>query len=301
MSTSMMTAQQSSTGRQPIPRIFWGIGILILAALVAIVWIARPAPPPVRSQTVLGLSADSLAIGPSAYLLAEIKDYRGYIEAERREYQDFLTRIYSIIGVLLAALSGILGFLGLRSLQDLRDKGFREIEQARDAIRQEVEAQMRHDLGRLVEEKLSEKEHLVTALQSLAAKQAVWDRARIRIIAPAAELAKMGEVELGYFGQAQLDTQPWQETEPIPDCDALIYVYQYAEGEGADPGLGKVLAALRGRRIPLIVYNYYHPAPLIDKADKAALDRYPFGVLANAPFTLIANTYDAITLHRRDA
>jgi hypothetical protein len=277
--------------------------LLVAASLVAMYGISQPAGAAEGSfrDPSLVISTDTLAAGPSAFLLAELTDYRRYIEVERREYQSFLTRVYATIGVLIAALAGGLTFLGIKTLSEVKRQSEEKIEQAQAEVLRQTEATLQAKLGELVDQKLSEKERLVTALEQLASRQAAWIGARLRIVAEGETLAKMKALEISYFRAAHAEVGepgPWQPGESVNGYQAIIYAYQPGEGAGSDACLVKeLLPSLQGLSMPLIVYNFYHPDPFVATSDKAALDQYPFGVLANSPFTLIANTYDAVTLN----
>ena len=275
---------------------------LVVAAICALYAISQTEPIQVIGQARSPvLSADTLVAGPSAYLLTELQQYRSFIEVERREYQQFLTRVYATIGVLIAALVGGLTFLGIKTLEDLKRKSGEKIEAVQAEIQAKTEAQMAAKLSELMEQKLGEKEHLVTALQQLASRQATWMGAKLRIIAQGESLPRIREYEAAYFqkaGAAVGEPGPWLPSEQPEDYQALMYAYPPEVANGSDAFLVEtLLPALRGKRVPLIVYNFYHPGSFIAKSDKTALDQYPFGVLANSPFTLIANTYDAVTLN----
>ncbi len=263
------------------------------------------------------VTSDTLPAWQTTYMLNEIKDYRRYIEKERQAYQDLLTRIYGAVGILIAAVAGIVGFFGIKTLQDLKAQSLVRIEQAKEEIEAKTRLQMAEQLSLLVQDKLSESTEVVAALLMLARKEAIWQGARIRVISRYEPyLTKMQAFEIRKLrnGGATVDDSDWQPSEDLSMYDAIIYAYHDAktiniekedeEGHTHNEQIRydavlteELLPALEHKSIPLIVYNYYHPDPFIDrKKSKSALDEYPYGMLANAPFTLMANAYDAITL-----
>lgn len=276
---------------------------LTLAAIVALYLISQTERIQVidRANSPV-VSADTLAAGPSAYLLTELQQYRSFIEVERREYQQFLTRMYATIGVLIAALGGILTFLGIKTLEDLKRKSEEKIEQARKEIQEQTEQKMQAKLSELVDERLGEKEHLVAALQQLASQRTLWDKAKIRIFADGADEKAINGFEKRYFengGAETVKVGPFSEKEPLDEFQALIYCYRpKIKGEPDKRLVEDLLPKLEEKRLPLIVYDYhYKEEEWIHREDKKALSEYPYGALANVPFSLIANTYDAVTLN----
>lgn len=299
--------------------------VLIIIGILAIVWInwdalQETSPPQASTNPViLDIQADTLPAWQTGFMLAEIKEYRKYIEQERREYQSFLTRIYSTLGILISALAGIVAFLGIKTLGDLRAKSMTELEEAKKEIEKEAKAVMEAKLSTLVEEKLSSKDELVQALQRVALTQAVWQKAKILMVGAEEDLERMRQTIRPYFDKSkvQIDTKTWTDQLTVVGYDAVIRYYRPdailkdLDGEAITDHAGKpvnydgvlineMLPVLQRTQTPLILYTYrpHLKDNRVDAQTFAKVNAYLHGTMANFPFSLIANTYDAITLHQ---
>ncbi|MEM7657620.1 MAG: hypothetical protein AAF399_15925 [Bacteroidota bacterium] len=318
----------------------WGIGagILVVLAIGAIGWInwgavkALPADSPSAQPSILEIRADTLPAWQTGFMLAEIKEYRTYIEQERREYQSFLTRTYSTLGILISALAGVLAFLGVKTLQDLRTKGMAELEAARTAIETETRKKLEAELGRLMKQKLAENEDLVGALQQIARKQVLWEQAKIRMVVPNPDLLpelEKREIAILKQGKAMVNHAPYDPAENLDTYNVIIHCYfpnrsrqkQFPQKDGTikvqeiqydgvlvDQLLPQLSSSLeyqmqptgsssRKHLIPVILYDFHENkgSKRIDPHTMEHLKAYELGLPANSPITLFSNTYDAIT------
>jgi len=285
------------------------IGLITVIAIIALAVVncmhgERPtAEAPAEIRIV---HADTLPAWQTAYMLNEIKDFRRFIEAERKEYQQFLARTYSTVGILISTLAAILTFLGIQSLKNLREKAAKELEQARKEIQQQAEAQYKAELNALLETKFKDNEKLVDALHELARKQTLWRNTCIGISGGKEEdLRQFEKNEKKYFeGVKDLQIDNIKKEEDWSKYHAVIHLYTPTEPgkDGKDKYdarlVNEILPMLKEKQVPLILYNFYHKANngRVDETTRKEINNYFWGSFANYPFSLIANTYDAVTL-----
>ncbi len=292
-------------GKNVLVPICIAVTILVTMAALFIVngYFESKTPPAAASepQIQIQIRADTLPAWQTAYMLNEIKDYRRFIEKERQEYQHFLTRTYSTVGILITALAAILTFLGIQSLKDLKTKAEKKLTQAKKEIQEKVEAHYQKELSKTIKEKLEEDQALVEALQILARKQAVWYKAKILVTGSKEVLAKMEKNEMPFFekrdAEVEFEVLPIREGIDFSAYSAIIHTYSKNQETDSDKGLiEQLFPKIKEKAIPLIVYDHYQGGKVDEKTFKE-ISNYFHGSIANFPFSLIANTYDAITLH----
>jgi len=205
------------------------------------------------------------------------QDFENYIQrldAERRQFQDFLETLIKWFGVFIGAAVALLGW---RSYRDA--KAF-------------VEGQARRLLSHLIDERVGSVEERLDAYDRVATRELWFSKSEVLVTGTKDQLGEMRNALEVMRSEISLEVVPYSEDLFEEECsrkrhDLIIYAFNPGK-DGHDPQLARLTALMAEHswEIPILVYTGYR--------SRVAVEEYQMRdwmTMANSPVTLVVNTF----------
>ena len=232
------------------------------------------------------------------FLKEEMKNFRAFVEKERKEHRQFLEYHYTKSGnmvtiflSILSAFGAVLTFLGIRSIRTLREQAKLEYQSS---------------LKALISEQQQSTEEKLQALRSLIDQESLWRKARLAFFAEDAFHTGIQNKELTHFTSRMTQVHLQNPAQSINwdsyPYDVCIYRFNPTDPqEGIDPVLEAFIETLPTQDftkiIPLVIYA---PSSLrVKESTQEKLNEYRIFSIANNEITLVNNTSDAFRFRIR--
>lgn len=228
----------------------------------------------------------------------ELKEYRSFVEQERREAREFLETLVRWGSGVVALFLGLTGFLGIKTWKDARD----QIQQSTKALEKQAELQIagvksksEEAIQQVAEESVGRLKSKLNALELAVSRELLYRKAFVLVVGAEADVEQM-DTELCLLRGKGLTivSAPYSVTDlndRLQDGKVDIVIYRYhPDASGQDPAFRPTIDAIRdcGRDIPLLVYT---PSVTVTGRDQEAMNGYCWSTPARGGATLVSHTY----------
>ena len=236
------------------------------------------------------LSADELQ-----FLRNEIKNYRDFIQQERKQHQEFLESFYNRTFSLFSMIGGIIVvlvtiFVGTSIWQ----------------IKKTVHRLFERYTIELITEKSEPLKISIDRLNGVISRETSYLNKKLVFLCSANDRSKLEGRELPMIFARGIKSENLEIVHQLENVsqaidtqtiDLMLYYYN-PNDQKTDPLLHKVIERLRkaNRPIPIIIYNYdkLNERGQLFGNDSAVMRSYPYHLAANFPITFVNHIYTTI-------
>lgn len=237
------------------------------------------------------------------YVLTESKDFKTFVERERKQHQTFLEWTYKTGLALIGFAIALLGYIGFRIKEDAKEK----LEALKKEAIEKAKLEFDKNIKVTFDNELQNTKADLVYLKNLIEKEIYWDNAKILVIGAKHDKGKVFnqlEMELEYIKnrKVDIDKEIYNSNLDLNSYDLILYKYTPLKPQEDKPEEDQDLIDLIEKMeklsmMPLVVYAPEKDIPRDTYTNKAVF-AYKHQILAKSIFSLWSNTFDALMVKR---
>lgn len=245
--------------------LLWGSALLLTATFLLLVHPMSSMAQRAADNEGITKNSKVQQSGPEdeyKFLKEQTKEFRDYIERERRHHQEFLQWSIYLIGIIITIMAAIFGLIGLKSVRDAK---------------RAIEASIQERFNLYIEENVDKIRLAIDGIAEGVIQERLNMEKNICFLVPNTQRGEIEVNEIEILKKRGFENIEIRDTSEFVNGRSDLVIFCFDESQ--DDRLTALVSSLEKDPKPLIVYTK-------GRVENNALMKYQLHLFANTPLTL---------------